>query len=242
MSNYKKDYHGRGLYHDIEDLQLQVQLQEQKQEQLQAQLQLQEQIQEQLQAQLQLQEQIQEQLQSQAQAQAQSDTDTSTFKNIGNPVVHVNVNEYSDKKKHDKIKKSAFRALKNTPTQIPVVNTNVKVSFTDEQFDLNNEYNSNTSTFVAKTSGVYLFTGTLIFSPNNIIPSYQFGVQLAVDGVVTDVDLDFTGFFAQFEGVVDISEILWLNAGQTVEIYSFSSTPGTLIAETRSSFAGAKIS
>ena len=226
MSNYKKNCYGHGLYHGLEDLQIQVQLQQQKQEQLQAQLQLQQQKQEQL----------------QSQAQAQTDTDTSTFENIGNPVVHVNVNEGCDKKKHEKKEKSAFRALKNTETQINFPYTNVNVAFTDEKFDLNNEYDSNTSTFVAKEAGVYSFTATLGFSPTHTIGGYQFGVQLVVDGVPLDIDNEYTGFFAQLATALDISEILWLNEGQTVQISAFSTTPGTILASPLTSFAGAKVS
>lgn len=228
MSNYKKNCYGRGLHYDLEDLQIQVQQQQQKQEQLQAQLQLQ--------------QQKQEQLQLQAQAQAQTDTDTSTFENIGNPVVHVNVNEGCDSKKHDKKEKSAFRAVKNTPTQIPFANTNVKVTFTDEQFDLNNEYDSNTSTFVAKTAGVYLFTATTSFSPTNVNLDYEFGMVLRVNAAQLDVEADYTGFNAVYYNYVELNEIVWLNAGDTVDILAFSTIPGTVVADTRIGFAGAKIS
>lgn len=150
--------------------------------------------------------------------------------------------ECCDKKKHDKKVKSAFRAIKNIPTQIPVVNTNFKVSFNNEQFDLNNEYNSNTSTFVAKSAGVYLFTATLIFDPINENVDYEFGMNLSVNAVSRDVEADYTGFNAAFFNTVDLSEIVMLNEGDTVEIFAFSTTPGTVIAEPRTSFAGARLS
>ena len=150
--------------------------------------------------------------------------------------------ECCDKKKHDKKVKSAFRAIKNIPTQIPVVNTNFKVSFNNEQFDLNNEYNSNTSTFVAKSAGVYLFTATLIFAPTNEDVDYEFGMNLRVNAMFRDVEADYTGFNAAFFNTVDLSEIVMLNEGDTVEIFAFSTTPGTVIAEPRTSFAGARLS
>ena len=107
---------------------------------------------------------------------------------------------------------------------------------------MNNEYNRNTSTFVAKTAGVYLFTATLMFNPNNANVDYEFGMNLGVNAVSTDVEADYTGFNAAFFNTVDLSEIIKLNEGDTVEIFAFSTTPGTVVAEPRTSFAGAKLS
>ncbi|MGM0843689.1 MAG: C1q-like domain-containing protein [Bacillota bacterium] len=180
------------------------------------------------------------QLQSQHQQQGQSDVDIDNISNVGNPVININLDKFSEKKKKVEKKQSAFRAVKNTATLIPVADTNVKVSFANEQFDLNNEYNSSTSTFVAKTPGIYLFTSTLIFDPNDDV-DYEFGINLVVNGGARDVDADYTGFNASYFNTVDLSEIVKLEEGDTVEIFAFSSTPGTIIAEHRTSFAGSRL-
>jgi hypothetical protein len=168
--------------------------------------------------------------------------------NIGNPVINVNVSGCCSDTKHDKKDennrkdKSAFRALKNNPTPIPTAFTNFRVSFNNEQFDLNNEFNSTASLFIAKEAGVYLFTGTLFFDPDNTDVDYEFVIQLRINGAgAVDLDADYTGSDAAFENIVDLSEILKLEAGDTVEVIAQSTTPGIVVAEPRASFAGARL-
>ncbi|KIL43655.1 C1q-like domain-containing protein [Jeotgalibacillus campisalis] len=137
--------------------------------------------------------------------------------------------------------KSAFRALKNAETPIPTARVNFKVSFNDEQFDLSNEYNNSTSSFIAKEAGIYLFTATLSFNPTDDNVDYEFGMNLVINGDSQDVEADYTGFNAVFFNVVDLSEIVKLNKGDKVEIFALSTTPGTVTIDQRSSFAGAKL-
>ncbi|MDG5471716.1 hypothetical protein P6709_08140 [Jeotgalibacillus sp. ET6] len=137
--------------------------------------------------------------------------------------------------------KSAFRALKNAAIPIPTARVNFKVSFNDEQFDLSYEYNRTTSTFIAKEAGVYLFTATLSFDPDDDNVDYEFGMNLVINGASQDVEADYTGFNAVFFNVVDLSEIVKLNEGDTVEIFALSTTPGTVAIDQRSSFAGARL-
>ncbi len=203
------------------------------------QLQQQKQQQEQFQAQLQLQQQKQEQLQ--AQAQAQNDTDNTSFNNIGNPVVNVHVNSNDGNNGGNGSKPaSAFRAIKDTETQISA-NFVYDVSFESIEFDLDNEYDANTSTFTAKTDGVYLFTAALGFSPD-ANDDFQFGVVLKIDGVSINYDDEFTGVDAINVTVVDFSQIIKLNAGQTVSIGAVSDIPGRLQTFfTTFSFAGVRL-
>ena len=116
---------------------------------------------------------------------------------------------------------SAFKGF-NTSTSIPLVvpNTFQKVLFSNEQFDLANEYNTSTSTFVAKTAGVYLFTSTIEFIPNDSNVDYELVVGFVINGVLTPVatDVDYTGFNAFYTNVVQINDIFYLNAGDTVEV------------------------
>jgi hypothetical protein len=136
---------------------------------------------------------------------------------------------------------SAFRAV-NTATSIPfpTANTFGKVLFSNEQFDLANEYNPAASTFVANTAGVYSFTSAIIFSPNN--PNVDYEVQLAfsVNGSSPDVEVDYTGFNAAFFNVVEVNDIFRLNAGDRVEVIASSTTPGSIVASNLVRFAGAR--
>lgn len=179
---------------------------------------------------------------------AGQNSEVEKITNIGNPIVNVNVSGCCSDSKPDKKEeknrkdKSAFRALKNNPTPIPTALTNFRVSFNNEQFDLNNEYNSTTSIFVAEEAGVYLFTGTLLFDPDNTDVDYEFAVQLTINGAgAVDLDADYTGSDAAFDNIVDLSEILKLEAGDTVEVVAQSTAPGIVIAEPRASFAGARL-
>jgi hypothetical protein len=201
-----------------------------KLQQLQAQLQLQQQQQEQL--------QVQVQAQVQAQAQAQNDTDNTSFNNFGNPVVNVHVNSNDSGNGSKEI--SAFRAIKTTLTEL-TPNFIFPVDFTSVEFDLNNEYDSNTSTFVAKTAGVYLFTASLIFIPSDDTVGYQFAMFLNVNGIEVDVDFDYMGING-FANAVDLSQIVRLNANDRVQIDAFSNIPGQIAFNITSSFAGVRIS
>lgn len=68
--------------------------------------------------------------------------------------------------KDNLVRASAFRA-RNTVDQNVPANTFVKVLFQNEQFNLANEYNPETSIFIPKTKGVYSFIGTIVFFPND---------------------------------------------------------------------------
>ncbi|MBD1383441.1 C1q-like domain-containing protein [Metabacillus arenae] len=144
-------------------------------------------------------------------------------------------------RKECKCKSSAFRAV-NTATSIPfpVANTFGRVLFSNEQFDLANEYNPATSTFVAKTAGIYFFTSAIIFRPNNLNVDYEVQLQFTVNGSAPDVEVDYTGFNAAIFNVVEVNDILRLNAGDRVEVIALSTTPGSILADSRVRFAGAR--
>ncbi len=89
------------------------------------------------------------------------------------------------------VRASAFRA-RNTVNQPVPANTFVKVLFQNEQFDLANEYNPETSIFIPKTKGVYSFIGTIGFFPNDPSLNYRARVEIRVNGNATiAIDNDF---------------------------------------------------
>ncbi|MGF2616319.1 hypothetical protein FZC84_00865 [Rossellomorea vietnamensis] len=157
---------------------------------------------------------------------------------IGNPVINININGSHDRNQDNK---SAFRALKNTETLIPNSLMNYEVSFNDKLFDLNNEYDEAASTFVAKKKGVYLFTSTLLFLPDESESEYEFVMQLRVNGVAVDLEMDFTGANARIAGITDLCEIVSLEEGDEVDIIALSTVPGVIFPNMRTSFAGVKL-
>ncbi|WP_339315870.1 hypothetical protein [Paenibacillus sp. FSL R10-2734] len=198
--------------------QVQTQVQSQLQEQAQKQLQLQAQAQAQAQLQLQLLAQIQEQFQIQSQLQAQLLTRTQDLTDIGNPVVTVDTEDASV------VKASAFRAIINNPVNVAVpLFSEFKVFFPAEEFDLNGEFNPVTSTFTPSSSGAYYITSTIGFihrtEPVTIISSIF--MDFKVNGQFVNIDTD-TRLNLANQGigqVTQLTDILELNAGDTVEVF-----------------------
>ncbi|MNC25814.1 hypothetical protein D3C75_739190 [compost metagenome] len=197
--------------------QIQRQIQSQLQEQTQKQLQLQAQAQAQAQLQLQLLAQIQEQSQLQSQLQAQLLNRTQDLTNIGNPVVTVDTENASV------VKASAFRALLNSPVNVAVPTFGeFKVFFPVEEFDLNGEYNPVNSTFTPSSSGTYFITSSVGFihrtEPVTVVSSIV--MDFKVNGQFVNIDTDSRLNLANQEvgQVTQLTDILELNAGDTVEV------------------------
>ena len=145
--------------------------------------------------------------------------------------VNVNLNCFDKKenKKKDgrKKEKSAFRAIKNANQAVPA-NTFVKVLYQNEQFDLANEYNPATSTFVPSEDGVYLVIGSMSFDPTNNNVPYRARIEIRVNGATNaSIDNDFFGP-SNFNNAVSVSSILRLQAGDVVEIFATSSIAGVI--------------
>ncbi|WP_339315872.1 hypothetical protein [Paenibacillus sp. FSL R10-2734] len=206
--------------------QAQVQSQLQNQSQLQAQLQGQAQAQEQLQAQLQAQVQAQSQQQAQLQATLQAQSAKETLSKIGNPVVKVTNN--LNKVNSPLVAISSFRALVGDDVDIKLpIGGVAKVFYPLVSFDLGNEFDPVTSTFIPKVSGVYSINAQVNFtrSPEFFSVISTVYVRIAINGILGDIDDDTrvnlgnpnqgssTGQTSQ------VSEILQLNAGDTVEVF-----------------------
>ena len=100
--------------------------------------------------------------------------------------------------------------------------------FQNEQFDLANEYNPETSIFIPKTKGVYSFIGTIGFFPNDPSLNYRARVEIRVNGnAAIAIDNDFFGPIG-FGNVVSVSTIIQLHEGDQVEVYAQSSIDGVL--------------
>ncbi|CAH0318897.1 complement C1q domain-containing protein [Peribacillus simplex] len=138
---------------------------------------------------------------------------------------------------------SAFSAATQGSTVLqPLAGTLplAKVFFPNELLDLGNEYDPSTSTFIAKNSGVYLFITYLNFFPHIGVP-YQVRVQIQVNGSSVGTDDEFTrGDSGDFTLVISLSAKVNLNAGDTVEVFASSTTPGVLLPGKATRFEGAR--
>ncbi|MEC1775625.1 C1q-like domain-containing protein [Bacillus mojavensis] len=132
---------------------------------------------------------------------------------------------------------SAFRATSNTNLSV-AANAASGVLFQNVEFDLANEYNPNTSTFSPRTAGVYSLNASVEFQTNAIV---DFNLE-----VVFLVNQDVIGGNNTFQAgnlpaVVAITEILQLNAGDTVTVAMRSTAAGVIQATPRTRFAAARV-
>lgn len=113
------------------------------------------------------------------------------------------------------------------------------VLFQNEQFDLANEYNPDTSTFSPRTAGVYSLNAAAEFQANANVDFNLEVVFLVNQDVVGGNNETQAG---NLPAVVAITEILQLNAGDTVTVAMRRSTAaGTIQATTRTRFAAARV-
>ncbi|CAG9620347.1 C1q-like domain-containing protein [Sutcliffiella rhizosphaerae] len=128
----------------------------------------------------------------------------------------------------DKERVVAFRAVKSTDQPVEA-NESVKITFEEEQFDLGNTYNNITSTFVPRESGVYYVSSSFTFAPD-VNARYRTRADIVVNGTTVAADNDFWNLLNVFN-VVNVSAVLYLQAGDLVEIFGQSSLSGTILSE-----------
>ncbi|WP_268415445.1 C1q-like domain-containing protein [Bacillus inaquosorum] len=132
---------------------------------------------------------------------------------------------------------SAFRATSNMNLSV-AANAASGVLFQNEQFDLANEYNPDTSTFSPRTAGVYSLNASVEFQANANVDFNLEVVFLVNQDVVGGNNETQAG---NLPAVVVITEILQLNAGDTVTVAMGSTAAGTIQATTRTRFAAARV-
>ena len=133
----------------------------------------------------------------------------------------------------DRDETAAFRATKTNTFSIEA-NTPYKIFFQNEQFDIGNIYNVNTSTLVPREEGVYYVSGLISFFPDDTEIDYRVRVEIRVNGETVAADNDFFGPLAGGLlrlNVIQTSTILNLQAGDLVEIFVTSSTSGQVEAD-----------
>lgn len=122
---------------------------------------------------------------------------------------------------------AAFRAVNNATQRVDVIGELYKVLFQEEQFEIGDIYNANTSTFVPVEDGIYYVAGTVTFFPDNIEDPYRVRVEIHVNGGSVAADNDYwgEGFLVN---TINVATILQLEAGDLVEVFLTSTTPGAI--------------
>lgn len=139
----------------------------------------------------------------------------------------------SDKEK-EKSRPSAFRAVNSisSVTDIQMVPAGFPVfpvNYRDVIFDLNNEYNPDSSTFKPKKDGVYLIIASITFFPNDSNVNYRLVLNIRVNGIPVITDDEFFGPNTVGTGdQVSVSGILKLKADDEISVSLFSTTNGSI--------------
>ena len=134
---------------------------------------------------------------------------------------------------------SAFRAINNVDIPLQANSAN-KVRFQTEQYDLANEYDLNTSTFVPRESGVYSLSSSVKFNPFNSSP-YNLDIVFLITNKGETEGRDNEAFAAKRPGIITASETFWLNAGDQVVVGVRSSIAGMIQADGSTSFSAVKV-
>ncbi|MCY9096728.1 hypothetical protein MOE96_17795 [Bacillus inaquosorum] len=132
---------------------------------------------------------------------------------------------------------SAFRATSNMNLSV-AANAASGVLFQNKQFDLANEYNPDTSTFSPRTAGVYSLNAAVEFQANANV-DFNLEVAFLVNQDVVGGNNETQA--GNLPAVVAITEILQLNAGDTVTVAMRSTAAGTIQETTRTRFAAARV-
>ncbi len=114
---------------------------------------------------------------------------------------------------------SKARAYRDA-TQAITTDTWTKVQLNAETFDINNEFDSATNyRFTATVAGYYLVSGALKYT--NVAPSLPFHIAFYKNGAVYSQIRTFTMALAGDDEGIGMSDIIYLTAGQYVELWTY---------------------
>ncbi len=125
---------------------------------------------------------------------------------------------------------SAFRAVKSTDQAISPPNPFTLVTFGDVQFDCDDEYYPSVSAFISKQDGIYLISSKLIFL-SGVDSVSSLAVYISLDGGVTSQQSVFEHALAGLILTAEVSALLELAAGATVQIFALSTVSGILLGD-----------
>jgi hypothetical protein len=123
---------------------------------------------------------------------------------------------------------SAFRANK-IDVQPITAGVPLLVTFTDEQFDLRNEYN-NVTTFIPIQDGVYQINASVLFLPFDFVQPYRLEMFLQVDNGIKNETIAADAKGGTFRTIASVSTIYGLSTGNRVTVVVQTTINGQLIS------------
>ncbi|MDR4983957.1 hypothetical protein CN491_08685 [Bacillus cereus] len=128
------------------------------------------------------------------------------------------------------IPQSGFRAINREFEQSVGPADLTSISYPNEIFDLNDEYNPITSTFTPKQDGVYLIIASIGFFPN-VPASYSARIFITINGEAVVADNDFLSEELEIVNLVSVSTIIKLDAGSNVQVIAQATADGKTVPE-----------
>lgn len=164
------------------------------------------------------------------------DDERKSKNDVCNPIVNVNVN-CCDKK--ESVKPSAFRAFNAETQSYPTAGVVKKVFYPGDTpprgFDLLGEYDESNSTFIPARDGVYYLLASVDFDPDlTSLPStFEIILFITINDFSRIFDSENITFVSNpasiiGTGIISVSGIRQLNAGDRVEVFFVSNVPGTI--------------
>ncbi|MGO4110962.1 C1q-like domain-containing protein [Paenibacillus sp. YAF4_2] len=139
-------------------------------------------------------------------------------------------------KKTRSFRKSAFRAVSNQ-FQTIISTTVPQVIYSQEVFDLGNEYNPATSTFTAKQKGIYNFSATVNYGTEPVTPVTVTLVILVND----EVQIPVIETLSSGSGIVLTTGVVKLSKGDTVQVVIRVTADGFIFSGTGTRFEGFRV-
>ncbi|MDQ0116195.1 C1q-like domain-containing protein [Paenibacillus harenae] len=136
-----------------------------------------------------------------------------------------------------KVFKSAFRAIANRNQPVGTIVSPI-VLFGIEKFDLGNEFNPVTSTFIPKQSGTYRFFSSVVFTKTTT-ETFDIFLQITVNGIVSSIIGEIS--VSSETVIVTASGSLNLRSGDKVNVSLASNGVGIIKKGFRTRFAGKRI-
>ncbi|MEJ9228923.1 hypothetical protein LAV79_05380 [Peribacillus butanolivorans] len=143
---------------------------------------------------------------------------------------HESSCSHGDSKKKKSVRPAAFRAVNTKIPQKVGPADLTQIKYPEEQFDLNNEYNPNTSTFTPKHDGVYSIIASIGFI-SDVPTDYSVRIFIVVNGDLIVADNDFLGEELPIVNLVSVSTILKLSSGDEVQVFAQATTDGNTVPE-----------
>jgi microcystin-dependent protein len=114
----------------------------------------------------------------------------------------------------------------NTALQTYASGSFVKISYGNETYDINNNFSTSTYAYTAPVDGTYLVSAQIVYG-NVLTANQRYGILIYKNGTAYSEYINTNGSLTDYIGA-NITDTLVLSATNTVEIYAYQTSGGTV--------------